>query len=248
MLGNPDALKTDVQALASNATPQTLPVSLWAKDFCEIDVFNWQEAVKGLVSASALEDELGATEGRIRDAARRGDLVADHVLPLGERTYYYFRPERAEQVRTQLNLPRLDDETVHDLFLSFVNKMDMSASYKPVMLRALLGLADQDGRVQVDDAARAFHEFYRDRRRTSLVVEKASARMADPDMTTEAVRQLMLDMPFRKFEQKKFLKYDRDVAFVRFSPALWRHLDADDRAAIRAVCEAKIAEYYARLA
>ncbi|MBA4192129.1 MAG: DNA helicase [Planctomycetaceae bacterium] len=247
MLGNSDALKTDVQALASNATPPTLPVSLWAKEYCEIDVFNWQDAVKGLVSASALEDELGATEGRIRDAARRGDLVADHVLPLGERTYYYFRPERAEQIRTQLNLPRLDDETVRELFLAFVNKMDMSASYKPVMLRALLELADEDGRVRVDDAARAFHKFYSDRRRTSLVVEKASARMNDPHMTTEAVRQLMLDMPFRKFEQKKFLKYDRDVAFARFSPALWRQLDADDRVAIRAVCEAKIAEYYARL-
>lgn len=34
----------------------------------------------------ALEDELGATEGRIRDAARNKVVEADHVLPLGERT------------------------------------------------------------------------------------------------------------------------------------------------------------------
>lgn len=248
VLGNPEALGAEEEALAGNVAPPTLPVSLWATDYRQIDVFNWQDAVKGLVSASALEEELGATEGRIRDAARNKLVEADHVLPLGERTYYYFRPERAEEIREKLNLPRVDDETIRDLFLAFVNKMDMSASYKPVMLRALLDLADADGRVRVDDLARAFHDFYRERRRAGLAVEKANSRMGDPDaVPPEVARQVMLEMPFRKFEQKKFLKYDTDVAFVRFAPALWRRLSPDDRVAIRSACDAKIAEYYERL-
>jgi hypothetical protein len=58
----------------------------------------------------------------------------------------------------------------------------------------------------------------------------------------------MLGMPFQKFEQKKFLRYDRDVAFVRFAPALWRRLTPEDRVAVRSTCEAKITEYYERLA
>ncbi len=248
VLGTPDALSEEEQSLAHATAPQTLPVSLWATDFREIDVFDWQDAVKGLVSAVALEDELGATEGRIRDAARNGIVVADHVLSLGERTYYYFRPERAEEIRAQLNLPRIDDETIRDLFLTFVNKMDMSASYKPVMLRVLLDLTDGDGRARVDDVARAFHEFYRERRRAGLAVEKANSRMADPDaVPPEVARQVMLEMPFRKFEQKKFLKYDKDVAFVRFAPALWKRLTVDDRTALRSACDANIAEYYERL-
>jgi superfamily II DNA or RNA helicase len=245
---SPEALKSQEDALASGAVPPTLPVSLWATDFREIDVFNWQDAVKGLVSAAALEDELGAAEGRIRDAARNRVVEADHVLPLGERTYYYFRPERAEEIRVQLSLPRIDDETIRDQFLAYVGEMDMSASYKPVMLRALLDLADGDGRVRVEDLARAFHEFYRERRRAGLTVEKATARMAEPDsLSPDAARQVMLEMPFRKFEQKKFLKYDTDVAFLRFAPALWRKLSPDDRAAIRSGCETKVAEYYERL-
>ena len=32
----------------------------------------------------------------------------------------------------------------------------------------------------------------------------------------------MLDMPFEKFERRRYLKYDRDLAFLRFEPSLWR--------------------------
>src|SRR5262249_5867063 len=162
--------------------------------------------------------ELAAAEGRIREAARRGDLVPDHALNLGERTYYYFQSERAEEIRVKLNLPRIDDETIRDRFLAFVEKMDMAASYKPVMLRALLDLADENGRARLDEMAGAFHEFYRQRRRVGLVVERATSRMADPDVARDDACSLMLEMPFRKFEQRKFLRYDRDLAFIRFAP------------------------------
>ena len=49
----------------------------------------------GMLSASDLEIELAAAEGRIRSAVERGGVIApDHTLTLGERTYYYFLRER----------------------------------------------------------------------------------------------------------------------------------------------------------
>jgi hypothetical protein len=250
VLGNADALRDEQEALSRGERPtQTLPVSLWATDFREIDVFDWQDAVKGMVSSSDLEVELAAAEGRIREAARRGDVAPDHTLALGERTYYYFRRDRAEEIRVRLGLPRVDDETIRDRFLEFVTQMDMSASYKPVMLGALLDHVDENGRANLDVIARAFHEFYRGRRRAGLAVERANSRMADPDqVASETAREVMLSMPFKKFEQRKFLRYDKDVAFVRFSPALWRQLTPDDVTAIRSTCAAKIGAYYERLA
>ena len=48
----------------------------------------------------------------------------------------------------------------------------------------------------------------------------------------------MLGMPFRKFEQRKYLAYDRqDLAYLRFQPALWRQLTDEDRATLRDHCE-----------
>ncbi len=64
-------------------------------------------------------------------------------------------------------------------------------------------------------------------------------RMAQADLLGhEDVRSLMLGMPFRKFELRKYLAYDRqDMADLRFPPALWRQLTDEDRATLRGHCE-----------
>jgi hypothetical protein len=62
------------------------------------------------------------------------------------------------------------------------------------------------------------------------------------------VQQAMLSMPFRKFEQRRYLKYDRDLAFVRFDPSLWRQLTPQDKQSVRATCEQSIVKYYERFA
>jgi superfamily II DNA or RNA helicase len=250
VLGPPDPMVKDQEALARNEPPTlVLPVELWARGFQEIDVFNWQEAISGMLSAADLEVELAAAEGRIRSAIERGVVVPDHTFPLGDRTYHYFQRERAEEVRQTLGLPRVDDESIRSLFLDFVTRMDMSSSYKPVLLQAVLEHVDTQGRARIDEVTRSFQAFYRDRLGQGLPVERPAMRMAEVDRLTEDdVRAVMLGMPFRKFEQRKYLAYDKeDLSFIRFRAALWRQLSADDRASAARSCERAIAEYYERI-
>jgi hypothetical protein len=54
-------------------------------------------------------------------------------------------------------------------------------------------------------------------------------------------------MPFEKFERRRYLKYDRDVANVRIAPNLWKQLHKKDLADLRRVCEESIAKYYERV-
>ena len=56
-----------------------------------------------------------------------------------------------------------------------VRQMDMSYSYKPVLLKAVLLFADDKGRVKLGDIVTYFREFYEARRTAGLVVEKATA-------------------------------------------------------------------------
>jgi superfamily II DNA or RNA helicase len=228
---------------------QILPVELWARDYEEIDVFNWQEAVSGMLSASDMEVELATTEGRVRSAVDRGLIVADHILTLGERTYFYFLRERVEEIRQALSLPRVDDASIRELFLDFVARMDMSSSYKPVLLLAVLDKVDHNGRALLDDVARTFHSFYLARLQQGVVIERATMRMQRPDrLSYDEVRSLMLGMPFRIFEQRKFLAYDRqDMSYLRFHPALWRQLTPEDQTTIRSQCQRAITDYYERI-
>jgi superfamily II DNA or RNA helicase len=225
---------------------QVLPVELWARDYEEIDVFNWQESVSGMLSASDMDVELAASEGRIRAAVDRGLIIADHVLTLSERTYYYFLQERAEEIRQALGLPRVDDASIRELFLDFVARMDMSSSYKPVLLLAMLDKVEEHGRASTIDVVLAFHSFYLGRLQEGLAVERAAMRMSQADrLSQDGVRMVMLGMPFRKFEQRKYLHYDKqDLSFLRFRSALWRQLTLEDRTTIRSQCERAITEYY----
>ena len=250
LLGPDDQLRAEDEMLGRGDIPTTiLPVELWARDFQEIDVFNWQDTLSGMISSSDLEVQLATTQGRIRAAVERGDVAPDHALELGKRTYHYFREDRAEEVREALGLPTVSHETIRGLFLDFVSEMDMSASYKPVLLLAILDHVDERGRASLSDVVSAFRQFYADRKATGLIVERPKTVMARvSELTEDEVRRLMLAMPFRKFEQPHYLRYDRnDLAYIRFDGRLWRLLSPDDLATIRNECIAAIAAYYERL-
>ena len=42
----------------------------------------------------------------------RGELLPDHSLTLGDRTLYYFKAERKEEVRQALGLPEVTDDNI----------------------------------------------------------------------------------------------------------------------------------------
>jgi hypothetical protein len=58
---------------------------------------------------------------------------------------------------------------------------------------------------------------------------------------------VIVSMPLRKFQQRRYLDYSRDVAWIRFNPDLWNQLSADDIDHIRLLCRESIERYYARL-
>lgn len=246
----PDHLKQqEAEQLARGEKPEAiLQIGVWARDFEPVDVFNWQEAVAGMLSTAELDWKLAATEGTVRRAVERGLLTADHCLQVGDRTYHYFAADKVEQIRQALGLPEVNAQTIKGLFLDFVREMDMSASYKPVMLLAVLDSVDANGRAELAAVTRWFRQFYLDRKAAGLPVEKSNMRMARAEELRDSeVTGVMLEMPFRKFEQRHFLRYDRDLAYVRFEANLWRQLDRADVEQTRRICQQSIQEYYGRL-
>jgi hypothetical protein len=194
LLAPPDLLAAEEAVLARGERPTAvLEIGLWAKDYEPIDVFNWQQDAASMISLPDLERELAVAEGRVRSAVERGQVKPDHVVPLGERTYFYFHRDRIEDVRVAVGAPKLEEHTLRDRFLEFIRAMDMALSYKPVMLLALLDTVDEEGRARASEVAQRFQQFYRDRREAGLIVERPGSRKVPVDELDEtAAQRLML--------------------------------------------------------
>ena len=76
------------------------------------------------------------------------------------------------------NLP----EPLHmkDYFMSFVRTdSNFSASYKPVLLKVMITLADSEGRVKITDLVSSFKDFYLTRLQQGKTIEVPGAFMVD---------------------------------------------------------------------
>jgi superfamily II DNA or RNA helicase len=247
----PDYLKQGEDEILNQGGRPTavIDIGLWAKDYQEVDIFSWQDVVANMINVADLEVELAAAEGVVRRAIERGEVHPDHTVTLGDRAYHYFRRERIDELRNDLGLPKVEAHNIKELFLAFADdSMDMSASYKPVMLLAILDSVDSHGRARLSDVVARFRRFYENRKKAGLNVERPNTRMARVETLDDAeVQRVMLDMPFEKFERRRYLRYDRDLAFVRFESNLWRQLKPDDLARLRTICETSAKRYYERL-
>ena len=246
--GTEAALRGDAEAIALGRKPfETLHISLWTKGLREIDIFNWQEMSRDMLSVGELEVALAASDGFIRRAVERGSVTPDHLFTMGERTLYYFSRDRQEEIRETLGLPKVTEDTIKSLFLKFVRKMDMSSSYKPVFLQAFLKVCDERGCAAVARVTEEFRAFYARRSERGLVVENPAMRMADVGkISFDEVREVLLSMPFEKFERRQYFRYARDLAFVEMKPALWRQLGRTDMVELLRACGEGIENYYAR--
>lgn len=228
--------------------PVVLNLGLWAKGFEEIDIFDWQSEIKDMTSVADLELALAASEGYLRNKVLKGELEPDHDLEIGRRRYFYFRKERKGEIAERFGLEPVTAANIRERFLAFCEEMDMSASYKPVLLLCLLDTVDEEGSVPVANLTLAFRDFYLDRLARGLSAERPKARMARVRELTDAeIQRLILEMPFRKFAQRGFLDYGRDVSRVRFAPNLWKRLSDADQQRLQDASREAIARYYQTL-
>ena len=179
---------------------------------------------------------------------REGKLVPDLTVPMSEhRTFKYFKEESLERYARQYGWTLIDDSNRKDLFLDMVRKMDMSYSYKPVLLKAVLRYADEKGRVRLEDIADYFRTYYEARRTAGLVVEKANSIFAKGNYTSSEAQRNILTNPFKRFEDMQMLRHTRTLGIIQVDEAVWKRLGEDEKAEIQQICEEKLERYYQRL-
>ncbi|MEB3211603.1 MAG: DEAD/DEAH box helicase family protein [Leptolyngbyaceae bacterium] len=244
-----DMMAEESAKYSSGDKPEViLHLNLWAKRYEIVDIFRWQDEVKDMYQTRELEVELGVGDNVVRNWIQTGKLKPDHSVTLGSRTYHYFKKDRLDEIRKEFSLTPITKDNIKAKFLEFVSDMDMRYSYKPVLLLGLLELADDKGQIRVDDLVHFFRSFYQERFTNGQIVEQPSSRLARiAELTNDDLQSIMLKHPFEKFERRKFVKYMKDVAILKFDTGLWKHLTPEDKTTLKRHAQNALFEYYQRL-
>ena len=246
----PGAKKAEEDALyARGEKPEALldwPVD--ATDDEAVDIFNRQEEAAGMISQMEFVRRVDVQTETIERYVREGKLVPNLVIPMSEhRTFKYFREDSLKAYAEQFGWRLIDDSNRKDLFMEMIRQMDMSYSYKPVLIKAILLYADDKGRVKLDDIAACFRSYYEGRRSDGLIVEKKNSIFAKGGYSDKDAIRNILSNPFKRFEDMQMLHHTKTLGIVQVDEAVWKHLSKEEKAEIDQICDQKLKEYYQRL-
>ncbi|MBP3530098.1 MAG: DEAD/DEAH box helicase family protein [Thermoguttaceae bacterium] len=221
---------------------------LFADDIEPIELFDWQEEAAGMISltefARRVDVQLGTVEERLRD----GRLLPDLVVPVSEnRVFKFFKEETLRAAAERFGWTLIDDSNRKDVFMKFVERMDMAYSYKPVLLKAILKNADENGRVAISALVDYFREFYANRRKQGLVVEKGNSLYQREDCSDKEIERNILANPFRRFEEMSAARHSKSLGTIEVERTIWRKLTDDDKRRIETICDQKLDAYFRRL-
>ena len=130
--------------------------------------------------------------------------------------------------------------------MDMIRQMDMSYSYKPVLIKAIMLYADEKGRIKLDDIVAYFKSYYEGRRAAGLPVEKKNSIFAKGGYTDKEAERNILSNPFKRFEDMQMLRHTKTLGIVQVDEAVWKRLSKEEKAEIEFICDGKLNEYYRR--
>ena len=213
----------------------------------EIDLFNWQNSVKDMISQIEFVRMVDVQSETVDRYIKDGKIKPDLSVPFGDkRMFHYFREESVRNIAKQYGWDLITPQNMADKFMKFIETMDMSFSYKPVLLKAIYEYMDSNGRVALPDVVDYFIDFYEDRKAHGMIAEKPNSIYQKGGYTKKDVEKNILSNPFKRFEDMRFLMRCKDVETVEVNPIIFRKLTREDWLHIVDVCDKSLEKYYMR--
>ncbi|MFT8343377.1 MAG: DEAD/DEAH box helicase [Clostridium beijerinckii] len=219
-----------------------LPVNIL--DYEHIDLFNWYEEAKNMISQNEFVRMVDIQSETIERYIKEEKIVADLVVPCVNKSFKYFKEETIKDYAKQFGWELITNENIKNKFVEFVNKMDMSYSYKPVLLKAMLNECDENGKALVENLVDYFIDFYENRKKKELQAEKKKCLYNDEIIDRKKAKSNIFSNPFKRFEDMRFMERCCDIEYVRFNKNIWKRLSEGEKIDIDNKCDEKLHEYY----
>ena len=248
VLGTKQQREADDQLYAKGEKPDAIvdfPID--ATDYEAVDVFNWQEEAAGMISQMEFIRRVDVQSETVERYIREGKIIPDLIVPMSEhRVFKYFKEDTFETAAKEFGWKIITDDNRKELFMEMIKQMDMSYSYKPVLIKAVLTHAGSKGRVKLDDIVAFFRSYYESRRNAGLTVEKPNSIFAKGGYTDKEAQRNILANPFKRFQDMQMLKHTKTLGIIEVEPTVWRNLTEEEKTEILEICEEKLTGYYSR--
>ena len=246
VLGKKAAIKWDQDMFAQGEKPSVLidyPVHI--TDMEHIDLFNWQEQAKDMVSQIEFTRRVSVQSETIDRYIREGKLIPDLEVPISEhRSFKYFYPDTVARYAKEFKWKMITQANMKDMFIEMVTTMTMSYSYKPVFILSFLDHMDTDGRAKLEDVVLSLADYYESRTAKGLAAEKKSCIFTKGGYSDKDVERLILSMPFKRFEDMGFIHHAKHLGIIQLEKAILRRLGDQDIANMRVRCKEALDTYF----
>ena len=198
--------KLDQDMLFKGEKPEAwLDVPIDVDDYEIIDLFNWQNSVKDMISQIEFVRMVDVQSETVDRYIKDGKIKPDLSVPFGDkRMFHYFREESVRNIAKQYGWDLITPQNMADKFIKFIETMDMSFSYKQVLLKAIYEYMDSNGRVALPDVVDYFIDFYEDRKAHGMIAEKPNSIYQKGGYTKKDVEKNILSNSFKRFEDMRF--------------------------------------------
>ncbi len=246
VLGTKHAIHMDQDLFTQGQKPDALidyPIHMTG--FETVDLFNWQEQAKDMVSLIAFTQMVSAQSETIERYIREGKIKPDLEVPVGEhKSFKFFEKDTVKKYADEFGWTLITKDNMKDIFLNMAETMTMNYSYKPVFMKAFLDCMDDTGSARLEDVAERFAAFYEDRKAKGQPPEKKNCIFTKGDYTKRDVERLILTMPFKRFEDMHVMHHAKQLGTIKFYRTLQKQLTEEDVKNIRQWCEDGILKYF----
>ncbi len=204
----------------------------------EVDIFTFEEKYGNYLSLEQAAREL-YIDTKTLSSWNKSKKYASLYLPIGNRLEPYFNNDDIIRIRQDKGLTIHNDETILQDFIDFIDKNDLTFSFKLIFILSAFKLANNEGDINLNDLTNEYRKFYLNRLNQNLPVERPNC-IYDKEYLNNfsKIKTNMLDNPFEKYERKRFMylylsdkeesKHNQvkksDLNIISFNSILWSKL------------------------
>lgn len=246
VLGKKNDIRWDKTMFKHGEKPTAIiDYPVYALDYENVDIFNWQNEAKNMLSVLELTRRINVQYETVNNYIAEGKIKADLEIPIGNnKTFKYFKRDRIGEFCARFGWQEITIANIKDIFMKMLDYKAMTKSYKPVFIKAFFDFIDEKGSARIEDVVQAFRDFYDERRKTGLLIEKGKSILNNLDCQDKDIERLILSQPFKRFEGCGFMHHSRCLGTIELDQRVFRQLTIDDKVKIINKADEALKRYY----